>query len=238
VVVINDSLARRDFAGEDPVGQRIRYGNRSLGVVGDVKYRGLQREDEPAFYQLTSQQAELWDLWLLVRVNSHARDQIAAVRQALRAVDPNVPVDRLATMAEATSESLSLSRFRSLLMTAFATTALLLAAIGIYGVVAYAVAKRTKEIARRMALGATPSGVIAMVLSQASKPVVAGIVGGTIGASILTRVLDTMLFGVSASDPLTFAGAVAALSAVAAAACFVPALRASSIDPLVGLRNE
>jgi putative ABC transport system permease protein len=238
VVVINDSLARRDFAGEDPVGQRIRYGNRSLGVVGDVKYRGLQREDEPAFYQLTSQQAELWDLWLLVRVNSHARGQIAAVRQALRAVDPNVPVDRLATMAEATSESLSLSRFRSLLMTAFATTALLLAAIGIYGVVAYAVAKRTKEIARRMALGATPSGVIAMVLSQASQPVVAGIVGGTIGASILTRVLDTVLFGVTASDPLTFAGAVAALSAVAAAACFVPALRASSIDPLVGLRNE
>ena len=241
VVVINDSLARRDFAGEDPVGQRIRYGNRSLeivGVVGDVKYRGLQREDEPAFYQLTSQQAELWDLWLLVRVNSHARGQIAAVRQALRAVDPNVPVDRLATMAEATSESISLSRFRSLLMTAFATTALLLAAIGIYGVVAYAVAKRTKEIALRMALGATPSGVIAMVLSQASKPVVAGIVGGTIGASILTRVLETMLFGVTASDPLTFAGAVAVLSAVAAAACFVPALRASSIDPLVGLRNE
>ena len=124
----------------------------------------------------------------MVRMNSHAQGQIAAVRQAIRALDPNVPVDRIGTMADAMSESVSLSRFRSLLMTAFAATALLLAAIGIYGVVAYAVAKRTKEIGLRMALGATPSGVVAMVVSQASRPVVAGIAGGLIGAFLLTRV--------------------------------------------------
>lgn len=123
-------------------------------------------------------------------------------------------------------------------MTAFAATALLLAAIGIYGVVAYAVAKRTKEIGLRMALGATPSGVIAMVVSQASRPVVAGIAGGWIGAFLLTRVLETMLFGVTASDPMTFVGAVAVLSAVATVGCFVPAVRASRIDPLAALRNE
>ena len=123
-------------------------------------------------------------------------------------------------------------------MTAFAATALLLAAIGIYGVVAYVVAKRTKEIGLRMALGATPSGVVAMVVSQASRPVVAGIAGGLIGAFLLTRVLETMLFGVTASDPMTFVGAVAVLSAVATTACFVPAMRASRIDPMVALRNE
>ena len=122
-------------------------------------------------------------------------------------------------------------------MTAFAATALLLAAIGIYGVVAYAVAKRTREIGLRMALGATPSGVVAMVVSQASRPVVAGIAGGLTGAFLLTRALETMLFGVTASDPMTFVGAVAVLSAVAMSACFVPAMRASRIDPMVALRK-
>jgi putative ABC transport system permease protein len=240
VAVISEGLARREFPGENPIGQRIRYG-RSLeivGVVGDVKYRGLQRDDEPTFYQLASQQAELWDLWLMIRMHGGAQGQIAAVRQAIRALDPNVPVDRVGTMADAMSQSVSLSRFRSLLMTAFAATALLLAAIGIYGVVAYAVAKRTKEIGLRMALGATPSGVVAMVASQASRPIAAGIAGGLIGAFLLTRVLETMLFGVTTSDPMTFVGAVAVLSAVATAACFVPAFRASRIDPLVALRNE
>ena len=241
VAVISEGLARREFASEDPIGHRIQYGGRSLeivGVVGDVKYRGLQRDDEPTFYQLSSQQAELWDLWLLVRMNGRAQGQIAAVRQAIRALDPNVPVDRIGTMADAISGSLSLSRFRSLLMTAFAATALLLAAIGIYGVVGYAVAKRTREIGLRMALGATPSGVVAMVVSQASQPIVAGIASGLIGAFLLTRVLGTMLFGVTPSDPLTFVGAVAVLGAVATAACFIPALRASHIDPLVALRTE
>jgi putative ABC transport system permease protein len=240
VAVISEGLARREFPGENPIGQRLRYG-RSLeivGVVGDVKYRGLQRDDEPTFYQLASQQAELWDLWLMVRMNSHAQGQIAAVRQAIRALDPNVPVDRIGTMADAMSQSVALSRFRSLLMTVFAATALLLAAIGIYGVVAYVVAKRTKEIGLRMALGATPSGVVAMVVSQASRPIVAGLAGGLIGAFLLNRFLETMLFGVTASDSMTFVGAAAVLSAVATAACFVPALRASRIDPLVALRNE
>jgi putative ABC transport system permease protein len=240
VAVVSEALARRDFPGENPIGQRIRYGRllEIVGVVGDVKYRGLHRDDEPTFYQLASQQSELWDLWLMVRLTGHAQGQIAAVRQAVRELDPGVPVDRIGTMASAMSESIALSRFRSFLMTTFAATALLLAAIGIYGVVAYAVAKRTREIGVRMALGATPSGVVAMVVSQASRPVVAGIAGGLIGAFLLNRALETMLFGVTASDPMTFAGAVAVLSGVATAACLVPAMRASRIDPVVALRNE
>jgi putative ABC transport system permease protein len=240
VAVINESLARRDFPGGNPIGQRIRYG-RSLeivGVVGDVKYRGLDRPNEPAFYQLASQQAELWDLWLLVRMNRDAQAPIDAVRDAVRAVDPSVPVDRIGTMADAMSQSVSLSRFRSLLMTAFAATAVLLAAIGIYGVVSYAVAKRTKEIGMRMALGATPTGVVTMIVSHASKPVVAGIAVGVSAAFLLARVLQTMLFGVTSSDPLTLVSSVALLSIVAIVACLVPALRASRIDPLVALRSE
>jgi putative ABC transport system permease protein len=226
---------------EDPIGRRIRFAGQSLeivGVVGDVKHRGLHRENEPTFYQLKSQAQRGEDMWLLMRTSGNADSLTATVRQQIRSLDPGVPIDRIGTMAGAVSQSVALSRFRSFLMTVFATTALLLAAIGIYGVVAYSVALRTREIGVRMALGATPSGVLALVVRQGSRPVVVGMALGLAGALALTRVLEGMLFGVTASDPLTFAGGVIALSAVAVVACLVPALRASRIDPLVALRYE
>jgi ABC-type antimicrobial peptide transport system permease subunit len=234
-------LARRHFVGADPIGRRIRFGGQSLdiiGVVGDVKYRGLQRENEPTFYQLESQAQRGEDMWLLVRMSGNAESLTATVRAEIRSLDPGVPVDRIGTMAGALSESIALSRFRSFLMAVFAITALLLAAIGIYGVVAYSVARRTREIGVRMALGATPSGVIALIVRQGSRPVVVGMALGLAGAFALTRALEGMLFGVTASDPLTFAGGTVALSAVAVVACLVPALRASRIDPLMALRHE
>jgi predicted permease len=241
VTVISDALARRHFVGADPIGRRIRFGGQSLdiiGVVGDVKYRGLQRENEPTFYQLESQAQRGEDMWLLVRMSGNAESLTATVRAEIRSLDPGVPVDRIGTMAGALSESIALSRFRSFLMAVFAITALLLAAIGIYGVVAYSVARRTREIGVRMALGATPSGVIALIVRQGSRPVVVGMALGLAGAFALTRALEGMLFGVTASDPLTFAGGTVALSAVAVVACLVPALRASRIDPLMALRHE
>jgi ABC-type antimicrobial peptide transport system permease subunit len=141
-------------------------------------------------------------------------------------------------MAGALSQSVAVLRFRSLLMTVFATTALLLAAIGIYGVVAYSVARRTREIGVRIALGATPSGVLALIVRQGSQPVVVGIAVGLAGAFALTRVLRGTLFGVTASDPLAFAGGVVVLSTVAVVASLIPALRAARVDPVTALRQE
>jgi predicted permease len=241
VAVISEAMVRRHFVNEDPIGQRIRYGSQSLeiiGVVGDVKYRGLQRDDEPVFYQLESQARRGEDMWLLVRTSRNADNLAATVRQEIRALDAGVPVDRIGTMAGALSQSIALSRFRSFLMAVFAFTALMLAAIGIYGVIAYSVARRTREIGVRMALGATPSGVLALIVRQGSRPVVAGIAVGLASAFALTRVLEGMLFGVTARDPLTFGAGVLALSVVAAVACLVPAWRASRIDPLMALRHE
>jgi putative ABC transport system permease protein len=233
-------MARRHFMSENPIGQRIRFGGQSLeiiGVVGDVKYRGLHRDNEPTFYQLTFQAARGEDMWLLMRTSRNAGDLSATVRQEIRSLDPGVPLDRIGTMAGALSQSVDLLRFRSLLMTVFAITALALAAIGIYGVVAYSVARRTREIGVRMALGATPSGVLALVVRQGSRPVIVGIAVGLAGAFALTRVLEGMLFGVTASDPLTFAGGVVALSAVAVVASLFPALRAARVDPVTALRH-
>jgi putative ABC transport system permease protein len=241
VTVISDAMARRHFVSENPIGQRIRFGGQSLeiiGVVGDVRYRGLHRDNEPTFYQLASQAERGEDMWLLMRTSRNAGALSATVRQEIRSLDPGVPVDRIGTMAGALSQSVALLHFRSLLMTVFATTALALAAIGIYGVVAYSVARRTREIGVRMALGATPSGVLALVVRQGSRPVVVGIAVGLVGSFALTRVLEGMLFGVTASDPLTFAGGVVALSAVAVVASLIPAWRAARVDPVTALRHE
>lgn len=240
VAVISDEMARRHFAGEDPIGRRLRFAGQPLeivGVVGNVKYQGLDREDEPVFYQLASQ-SELWDLWLLVRTSGEGQALAAAVRQELRTLDPGVPIERVGTMAQAMSESVALPRFRSLLMTVFATTALLLAATGIYSVIAYSVAQRRQEIGVRMALGATPSGVLAMVVGQASRLAMVGVGVGLTGAFGLTHLLRQMLFGVTPSDIVAFAGAAVVLGAVAVAASLVPALVAARTDPVRALHAE
>ena len=156
----------------------------------------------------------------------------------VRAVDPGVPVDRVGTPAQALSGSVAVPRFRSLLMDVFAATALLLAAIGIYSVIAYSVAQRTQEIGIRMALGATPPGVLGLVISQGGRLASVGIALVLAGAFALTRVLQNMLFGVTASDTVTFASAGLVLRAVSVVASLIPAWRAARIDPITALRQE
>ncbi len=268
VTVISESMARRHFPGEDPVGQRIKHGGRSLdnpymeiiGVVGDVKYRGLDSATGPAYYELASQLPLRYELsgmarrlrlagrplpspparpmWVLARTNGDARTMAAVVRQEIRRLDTSVPVEKVGTMAQAFSDSVSLPRFRSLLMGVFAATALLLAAIGIYGVIAYSVVQRTHEIGVRLALGATPVSVLRLVIGQGGRLALVGILLGVAGAFGLTRVLKSMLFGVTAFDAVAFAGAVVILGAVAIAASSIPAFRAARIDAVAALRRD
>jgi putative ABC transport system permease protein len=245
VTVISQALARRHFPGQDPVGQRLKHGNRSLanpymeiiGVVGSVKYQGAHNEDTPAYYELSAQ-VPARPLWLLVRTKGDARELSAAVRQEIRSLDPDVPVDRVGTMADALEQSVSLPRFRTFLMSVFAATALLLAAIGIYGLLAYSVAQRKQEIGIRLALGATRSGVVGLVVGQGMRLALGGIVLGMAGAAGLTRFLETMIFGITTSDVITFASAPLVLALVAMFATLLPALWAARIDPGTALRQE
>jgi putative ABC transport system permease protein len=177
-------------------------------------------------------------MWLLVRTRGEASALTGAIRAEIRGLDPAVLVDSVATAAQVLADSVSLPRFRSLLMSIFAGTALLMAAIGIYGVIAYTVAQRTHEIGVRMALGATPTGVLRLVIGQSGRVTLIGIVLGVAGALSLTRVLRTMLFNITPFDTLTFASAVFVLGAVAVVASLAPALRASRVDPVTALHHE
>jgi putative ABC transport system permease protein len=245
VTVITEAMARRHFSGENPIGHRLRETMGSsagpymeiIGVAGDVKYQGLGHENEPIYYQL-SEGSPFPRSWLLVRTRSDAELMVSAIRDAIRHLDPGVPVDRISTMAQALSDSVALPRFRSLLMTVFAMAALLLAAIGIYGVLAYSVAQRAQEIGVRMALGATVHDVLKLVIGQGSRLAAVGIALGLTGALGLTRVLKQMLFGVTASDTVTLVSAALILGGVAVAASLIPALRAARIAPSATLREE
>jgi putative ABC transport system permease protein len=245
VVVISDATARRYFPDEDPIGQRLKHGGPSLnnpyseiiGVVADVKYEGLAEQDVPVYYESGDQYTSR-PMWLVVRTAGRAEQWLPAVRAEIRGIDPNVPVASAGSMEEALRESVGLPEFRTALMAIFAISALLLAAVGIYGVLAYSVERRTQEIGVRMALGATPPGIVRLVIGQVVRLVALGMVLGLAGAFGLTRVLQKMLFGVSASDTLTFAGAAMVLGAVAIVATLVPASRAARIDPVTALRQE
>ena len=245
VVVISEALARRYFPGEDPIGKRLKHGGPSLnnpyweiiGVVADVKYEGLGGELVPVYYE-SADQYTAGPMWLVVRTAGHAQHWLTAARAEIRAIDPNVPVARAGSMEEALHESIAIPQFRTTVMVIFAVSALLLAAVGIYGVLAYAVERRTREIGVRMALGATPRGVLGLVIGQGSRLVSMGIVLGLIGAFVLTHALQGMLFGVSASDTVSFAGAALVLGAVAIIASLIPAWRAARIDPITALRQE
>jgi putative ABC transport system permease protein len=238
VAVISDSMARRFLPGRDPIGVGIYYGrtmHEIVGVVGDVKYMGLQRDLDSAYY-LPYAQGYFPRIYLAVRTGSDAAAIAEPLRRELQAIDPGVTFDQVITMQQAVANSIAQPRFDVLLLSVFAGVALALAAIGIYGVVAYSVAQRTREIGLRMALGAAQGDVWSMVLRQAARLALMGIAIGVAGALSLTHVLQALLYSTSATDPLTFAAVAALLLGIALAAAFVPALRATRIPPIEALR--
>ena len=244
-VIVNDVLARREFPGQNPLGQRIVFGGGDgleiVGVVGDVRQAGLDREPLAEIYKPYTDveyASLLSDMALVVKTSGDPGAMAGDVRQAVRAVDPGVPLYAVQTMDQVITDSLASSRLILWLLALFAGIALVLSAAGLYGVISYLVAQRTREIGMRMALGAQTRDVLRLILGQGAGLTAAGIVLGLLGALAATRVLENLLYGVSARDPLTFASIAALLALVALAATWLPARRASRVDPIVAIRNE
>ena len=246
VVIVNETLAKRYFPGSNAVGKQLKEGGaerpknpwmRIVGVVGDVKYAGLNAPPEPAYY-LADRQQPLTRRFVMVRTATDPRSALTSIRAAVSALDRDVPVSRVYTMDQLMNESVAAPRFRTMLVTLFAILGLVLAAVGIYGVMAYMVSERTRELSVRVALGATRRNVMQMVLTEAFALATAGVVLGVIGAAATTRVMTTLLFGVTPTDPSTFASIAGILMATALAGSYVPARRATRVDPMATLRSE
>ncbi|HEV2915195.1 MAG TPA: ABC transporter permease [Pyrinomonadaceae bacterium] len=245
VVVVNESLVRRLFPGEDPLGRRINHSapdkpqvwREIVGVVGDIRHFGPDAEARPEFYE-PQLQAPNWGTGLVVRASGDLTNLAAAVRGEVRALDPDLPVYNLKSMEELVSETVAQPRFRTLLLAIFAAVALLLSATGLYGVMNYWVTQRTREIGVRMALGAQARDVLRMVVGQGMILAAIGVAVGLVAAFGLTRLINSLLFNVSATDPLTFACVALALCVVAFLASYLPARRATKVDPMVALRYE
>ena len=246
VVIINETMARRLWPAEDPIGKRIKVGSFNtsnpwmtiIGMVKDVRQFELTAEPRLQMYLPYEQIPSFPPYHLAVRTNVEPLSVATAVRRTVWDIDKDQPVSNIRTMENVVSESVSRQRFSTLLLGLFAAVALVLAAVGIYGVISYSVAQRTREIGIRMALGAQSRDVLKQVIGQGVKLALAGVVVGMIGAFALTRLMRSLLFGVSVTDPLTFVGLSLLLIVVALVACWIPAQRATKVDPLLALRYE
>lgn len=246
VALISEALAREKWPNQDPLGQRLEFGNMDgdtrlltvVGVVGDVRQENLESKLFPTIYVNYRQRPQSTSHFVVVMHSSvPPATLIPAARRIVRALAPDVPPS-FSTFTKVFSDSLKARRFNLLLVFVFAATAMLLAMAGIYGVMAYSVAQRTREFGVRIALGAEGGDVLGLVLRQGLLTAAAGVGVGILASVLLTRSIASMLFGVSATDPLTFAGVAALLTAVALAACYIPARRATKVDPMVALRHE
>jgi putative ABC transport system permease protein len=247
VAIVSEGLARRIWANADAVGRVLEFDGRSheiVGVVGDTRGSdgtarggGLDRDPQPVLY-ISAAQFPQGTFSLVIRTDSTLQAMLPAVRAAVREIEPTLPIPGLRPLGEWIADSAAPPRLTTTLAGAFAGAALFLTIVGIYGVMSYAVSQRTQEIGVRVAMGARRISVIGLVLRSGMTWAAGGIVLGLIGARSISRVVSSLLFDVSATDPLTFAVTALALMGVAALACMVPALRATRIDPVIALRGD
>lgn len=246
VVLINETLARRYFPNENPIGKHIKpdvadTGDPKLreivGVVGDVHHRNLWQATEAECY-VPYDQISMGAMNIVVRAQGEPMSLLPAIREQVRALDTELPVYKARDMRDYVEASVAQRKFTSMLVSVFAAAGLLLATVGLFGLISYSVEQRRNEIGIRVAVGAERADIIGMVLRSGVTLALAGIVIGLAGTLAISRVLKNQLFGVSATDPLTFVAVALALFGVAAAACYIPAWRAANADPVIALRNE
>jgi predicted permease len=248
VVIINEAVAQKYFHGRSPAGEHLYISGvlcEVVGVVGDVKSH-LDQPSEPTTFVPAAQAkwgtSKLFEGWfprsIVVRTTGDPLLLNQALREALAATDPLVPTGAVRSMDQVLSHSLALRSFMMMLLSIFGGLALVLASVGIYGVISFAVSQRTREIGVRMALGARPAEVLRMILTEGLTLVAVGVVVGVAAALMLTRLLEGMVYGVRVRDPLIFAMVNLLMIVVSLAACYVPARRATRVDPLVALRYE
>jgi putative ABC transport system permease protein len=247
VCIVNEIMARKYFPGEDPIGKRIALGDTSkeeswrtiVGIAANVRHAGMNEPPFPGAYTPYAQDRESWSrMAVVIRSTGEASGLAAAVRKEVMAIDPEQPISNMQTMEQLMAASITRPRFIMLLLGLLAGLALALAMVGIYGLMSYSITERTHEFGIRMALGAQTRDVLRMVLGQGLKLIVAGIAAGLLGAFALTRIMHSLLFGVSTIDPATFAVVSLLLTIIALLACFIPARRATKVDPMVALRYE
>ncbi len=244
VAVIDQTLVRQYWPNESPTGQEIKFnfgrglqGLTIVGVVGDIKSDGFEAANVPHIYVRLGQFAPV-NAVVFLRGKGAGKNRGEMVGQEVEKMDPNVPVHSISSMDQIIARSVADRRFALELLGVFAAVALLLAAIGIYGVMSYSFSQRTHEVGIRVALGAQRLDILRMALGDGMRIVIIGLASGLIGAVIVTRVFQSMLFGVGPADPITFAAVAAILAAVALLACYIPAQRATRVNPLTALREE
>jgi len=250
VAVVSERLVRRYFGGENPIGKRISIFSDSreqpiwleiVGVVGDIKQRSLIMETQAGIYTPLTQARHLFMarfMNFLIKTTSDPMSLAPAAQREIQQVDPDLPMISMRTMDQVVSSSISDKRFNALLLGVFAALALILAAAGIYGVMAFSVAQRTHEIGVRMALGAQVRDVLRLIIGQGMILVIIGVGAGLIASLALTRLVKTLLFNVSATDPTTLVVVTITLIVIALLACWIPARRAAKVDPTMALRFE
>jgi putative ABC transport system permease protein len=243
VVVLSETLARELFRDEDPIGKRLFVAGAAadlstiIAVVSDIRHQGLDSKIDGAVY-VSYRQVPRPSMVLVLHSTVSPVSLAKALRETVREVDPALPIYQVMTMNERLSNSVSDRRLNLTLLGSFAALALLLAIIGVYGVISYVVTGRTHEVGIRMALGAQRADVLALFIRQGMLLVLIGVGLGLVGALALTQLMSTLLFGVAPDDPMTFASGAILLSLTALFACYVPARRAAKVDPLVALRHE
>ncbi len=245
VTLVNDVLAKRYFRGANPIGKRIKFGRPQdsdpwvtvVGIVADEKQDAMDKHARPEVYVALAENSQN-PLTFVVRSAAEADGTVARARDEVRRVDKDLALTDVATLAGVVRDATGGQRFRTTLLSAFAAVALFLTGIGVYGMLAYLVAQRSRELGIRLALGARPSELFRLVIGQGMRPVVVGAGVGLMSAVALAGMMKSLLFGVEPVDPATYAVATATLAIIALAACAVPARRATRVDPLVALREE